>query len=97
MASAASEHWRDEKIDGVIYNMSPAPGYQHGIINGNIYTIIKQGLKNSICLVTIENLDFKYHPDVNDDYLCPDIMVICDRNHLKAGPTADYPGLSPKP
>lgn len=90
MASAASEHWRDEKIDGVIYDMSPAPGYQHGIINGNIYTIIKQGLKNSICLVTMENLDFKYHPDVNDDYLCPDIMVICDRKHLKGG---SYSGL----
>ncbi len=90
MASAASEHWRDEKIDGVIYDMSPAPGYQHGIINGNIYTIIKQGLKNSICLVTIENLNFKYHPDMNDDYLCPDIMVICDRKHLKGG---SYSGL----
>ena len=52
--------------------------------------IIKQGLKNSICLVSMENLDFKYHPDVNDDYLCPDIMVICDRNHLKGG---SYSGL----
>ena len=90
MASAASEHWRDEKIDGVIYDMSPARGYQHGIINGHMYTIIKQGLKNSICLVTIENLNFKYHPDVNDDYLCPDIMVICDRKHLKGG---SYSGL----
>ena len=90
MASAASEHWRDEKINGIVYDMSPTPGYRHGIINGNIYTIIKQGLKNSICLVTIENLNFKYHPDVNDDYLCPDIMVICDRNHLKGG---SYSGL----
>ncbi len=90
MASAASEHWRDEKINGIVYDMSPTPGYRHGIINGNIYTIIKQGLKNSICLVTIENLNFKYHPDVNDDYLCPDIMVICDRKHLKGG---SYSGL----
>ena len=90
MASTASEHWRDEKINGIVYDMSPTPGYRHGIINGNIYTIIKQGLKNSICLVTIENLNFKYHPDVNDDYLCPDIMVICDRKHLKGG---SYSGL----
>ena len=90
MASATSEHWRDEKINGIVYDMSPTPGYRHGIINGNIYTIIKQGLKNSICLVTIENLNFKYHPDVNDDYLCPDIMVICDRKHLKGG---SYSGL----
>lgn len=90
MASTASEHWRDEKINGIVYDMSPTPGYRHGIINGNIYTIIKQGLKNSICLVTIENLNFKYHPDMNDDYLCPDIMVICDRKHLKGG---SYSGL----
>lgn len=91
MALAASEHWRDEKINGVIYDMSPSPSYQHGIVNGNIHTIIKQGLKNSICLVTMENLDFKYHPDINDDYLCPDIMVICDRKHLKGGSYSGVP------
>ncbi len=85
MASAAREHWRDEKIDGVVYDMFPAPEYRHGIINSNIHTIIKQGLKNSICLVTMENLDFRYHPDVNDDYVCPDIMVLCDRKQLKGG------------
>ena len=31
----------------------------------------------------MENLDFHYHPDVNDDYYCPDVMVICGRKHLK--------------
>lgn len=93
MALAAGEHWRDEKMDGVIYDMSPAPGYQHGIINNNINTIIKQGLKNSLCLVFMENLDFKYHPDINDDYLCPDIMVICDRKHLKGGAYSGVPKL----
>ena len=93
IALAAGEHWRDEKINGVIYDMSPAPGYQHGIINNNINTIIKQGLKNSLCLVFMENLDFKYHPDINDDYLCPDIMVICDRKHLKGGAYSGVPKL----
>lgn len=93
MALAASEHWRDEKINGVIYDMSPAPGYQHGIINSNIHTIIKQGLKNRICLVTMENLDLKYHPEVNDDYVCPDIMVICDRKYLKGGTYSGTPKL----
>ena len=83
MGLAESERKKDEKINGIVYDMSPAPGYQHGIINGNIYAIIKQGLKNSICLVSIENLDFKYHPEENDDYVCPDVMLICDRKHLK--------------
>lgn len=85
MGLAEFERKKDEKINGIIYDMSPAPGYQHGIINNNINAIIKMGLKNSLCLVFMENLDFKYQPDVNDDYLCPDIMLICDRKHLKGG------------
>lgn len=64
---------------------------QHGIINGTIYTVIKQGLRNSLSLVSIENLDLKYHPDENDDYVCPDIMVICDRKHLKGGTYSGIP------
>lgn len=85
MGLAELERKRDEKIDGVIYDMSPAPSFKHGIINSNIHTVIKKGLKNSICIVSIENLDFKYHSDVNDDYVCPDIMILCDRKRLKGG------------
>ena len=88
---AAGEHWRDEKIDGVIYDMSPSPSFRHGIINNNINTVIKSGLKGSLCLVFMENLDFKYHPEVNDDYLCPDIMIVCDRKYLKGGSYSGVP------
>lgn len=91
MGLAETERRKDEKINGVIYDMSPSPDFSHGIVDGNIYTIIKAGLRNSICLVSIENLDFQYHPDVNDDYLCPDIMVICDRKHLKGGSYSGVP------
>lgn len=85
MGLSESERRKDEKIDGVVYDMSPSPEYRHGIINSNIHAIVKQGLKDSLCLVFMENLDYKYHPEENDDYLCPDIMVICDRKHLKGG------------
>lgn len=91
MGLAELERRKDEKIDGVIYDMSPAPGYQHGIINGNIYRTIGNGLKSSLCLAFMENLDYKYHPEVNDDYVCPDIMVICDRKHLKGGTYSGVP------
>lgn len=91
MGLAKFERKKDEKIDGAIFDMSPAPGYQHGIVNGNIYHILKTGLKNSLCLVFMENLDFQYHPDVSDDYVCPDIMVICDRRHLKGGTYSGVP------
>ncbi len=85
------ERRKDEKMNGMVYDMSPAPGYRHGIINGNIHRMIGNGLKNSLCLVFMGNLDFKYHPGENDDYLCPDIMVICDRKHLKGGAYSGVP------
>lgn len=83
MGLAETERKRDEKINGVVYDMSPSPNFRHSMINSNMHSMIKAGLKNSLCLVFMENLDFKYHPDVNDDYVCPDIMIICDRKHLK--------------
>lgn len=91
MGLAELERKKDEKINGIIYDMSPSPSFDHGIVNSNIHTIIKQGLKNSVCLVSIENLDYKYHPETNDDYLCPDVMIICDRKHLKGGSYSGTP------
>ncbi len=91
MGLAEFERKRDEKINGVFYDMSPSPGYSHFIVDGNIYAIIRNGLKGSICLVSMENFDFQYHPNVNDDYVCPDIMIICDRKHLKGGAYSGVP------
>ena len=85
------ESGREEKIGGMVYDMSPSPHYRHGIVNGNIYSLIKNGLKDSLCLVFMENLDLCYHPQENDDYVVPDIMVICDRNHLKGGSYTGVP------
>ena len=85
------EYRKQEKMNGIVYDMSPSPNYRHGIINNNINTIIKIGLKNSLCLVFMENLDFKYHPEENDDYVVPDIMVICDRKRLRGGSYSGVP------
>lgn len=76
------ERVRDEKIDGKIFDMSPAPSYQHSAITGNIYVKIRNGLKDSMCLVFMENIDYKYSKD-SDDYLEPDIMICCDRKEVK--------------
>ncbi|MDE6942187.1 MAG: Uma2 family endonuclease [Lachnospiraceae bacterium] len=91
MALLAGENPKTEKIGGVIYNMSPSPNYLHGIVNNNINTIIKTSLKDSLCLVFMENLDFQYQPDVNDDYIIPDIMVVCDRKKIKGGSYTGVP------
>lgn len=76
------EYIKNEKIDGVIYDMSPAADFRHGLINSNIHSMIKTGLKGSICRVFMENLDYYYSKD-SDDYLRPDIMICCDRNKIK--------------
>lgn len=73
---------RDEQIDGVIYDMSPAPAYQHSAINNNINCAIKNGLKGSLFMVFMENIDYKYSKD-SDDYLEPDIIICCDRKNIR--------------
>lgn len=71
---------RTEKINGTIYNMSPSGGFKHSQINGNLYHTIRQQLKNSICVVSVENLDL-YLSD--DEYVIPDVMIMCDRSQIK--------------
>lgn len=83
MPMLKDDYKKEEKINGTIYNMSPSANYRHGMVNGNIHMTIANQLKGNICRVFMENLDFKYQPDVNDDYVIPDIMIICDRKHLK--------------
>ncbi len=85
------EYRKTEKIDGVIYDMSPSPNYLHGVVNNNINTMIKTGLKGSLCFVFMENLDFKFQPEKNDDYVIPDIMIVCDRNKIKGGSYTGVP------
>lgn len=70
---------KTEKIDGVIYNMSPSGGFMHSQINGNIYHALRSQLKNSVCSVSMENLDL-YVSD--NEYMIPDIMLFCDRKRV---------------
>lgn len=73
-----------EKINNVIYDMSPSADYRHGTVNLNIYHNIKLQLKDSLCMVFAENLDFIIDSE-NEDYVIPDVMVICDKKHLDKG------------
>lgn len=44
------DYVKTEKIDGVIYNMSPSRSYSHGRINGNIYGHFFSQLRSSLCI-----------------------------------------------
>lgn len=75
---------REEKIDSVVYDMSPAPHYKHSQICHNVGFKIYEGLKNSMCSVYIENLDYMYDAD-SDNYLEPDIIICRDSKEIKGG------------
>lgn len=91
MAMFSEDHRKEEKINGTIYDMSPSLNYRHGIVNGNIYSKIRAGLKGSLCLAFMENLDYKYQSEKSDDYVIPDVMIICDRKNLKGGSYVGVP------
>ena len=55
---------------------------------GNKYlrmSSIVLGLCLGYGLAFMENLDYKYHAQESNDYVIPDVMIICDRKHLKGG------------
>ena len=74
------DYIKTEKINGTIYNMSPSGSYFHGQINGNIYLSLRNQLRNSLCTVSMENLDLYLS---EDEYVIPDVMLICDRKQIK--------------
>lgn len=77
-----------EKIDGVIYNMSPSASIGHGIVNGNIFHAVRGQIAKSRCKVFAENLDF-YLGD--DEWLIPDIILVCDVHNVKNGKYSGRP------
>ena len=91
MPKLREDYIKQEKIGGRIYNMSPSANYRHSIVNGNIYGKLREGLKGSLCLTFMENLDYRYHAEESDDYVIPDVMVVCDRKHLKGSAYTGVP------
>lgn len=57
------DYTKTEKMNGIIYNMSPSGSYFHGQINGNIYLNLRNQLKSSLCAVSMENLDLHLSDD----------------------------------
>ena len=83
MPKLKEDYTKQEKINGVVYNMSPSANYRHSIVNGNIYGKLREGLKGSLCLAFMENLDYRYHVEKNDDYVIPDMVCIPSSRQLK--------------
>ncbi len=83
--------WSDEErwelIDGIAYDMSPAPSRIHQKISGELFYSIRQYLKDKICEVYCAPFDVRL-PEKNEadenieTVVQPDIVVICDKAKL---------------
>ena len=74
------ERW--EIIEGVPYNMSPAPRRYHQIILGNLHLIIASYLKGKKCRAYLAPFDVRFAEKYDDNALVetvvqPDISVFC--------------------
>lgn len=70
-----TEEERWELINGVAYNMSPAPAIKHQIIAGEIFVRLKEKLRGKPCQAFIAPVDVVLS---DRDVVQPDIIVICD-------------------
>jgi Uma2 family endonuclease len=75
--------WPDEErwelIDGVAYDMTPAPNFRHQDIAGNLFNILKNALKEKECVVGIAPTDIVLS---EHDVVQPDVFVICDKDKI---------------
>lgn len=80
------ERW--EIIDGVVYDMSPAPSRWHQKISGDLFAKIHAQLADSPCEVYHAPLDVRLTEIANaeDDDITtvvqPDIVVVCEQEKL---------------
>ncbi len=79
------ERW--ELIDGVAYNMGPAPSTRHQLVSGALFAQIHHFLAEKECSVLSAPFDVRFPEGIkNDDSIMdvvqPDILVICDPSKL---------------
>ena len=79
------ERW--ELIDGVAYDMSPAPGFRHQAVSGELMIQFGMHVRNSPCRVLAAPFDVRlsYGDEADDEIdtvVQPDIVVVCDKSKL---------------
>jgi len=75
------EDVRCELIDGVVYDMSPAPGWVHQDLSRSFLIQLGVFLEGKTCKVFHAPFDVRLNAD-DDTVVQPDIVVICDRSMI---------------
>ena len=84
-------HWSGEQrwelIDGMAYNMSPAPSYRHQVIATNLVVLFGTYLMGKPCRVIAPPFDVRLPTPAENGMTAttvvqPDLTVVCDRDKL---------------
>ena len=81
------EDRRRELIDGVPYDMTPAPSRKHQEILGEIYLQFANCLKNKSCKVYLAPFDVRLPQGAESEEMIrtvvqPDLTIVCDHSKL---------------
>lgn len=83
--------WNDDErweiIDGIPYNMSPAPNRRHQKITGNLFNKIFGYLQGKNCEIYIAPFDVRLSESYEDEHrietvVQPDLSIFCDTSKL---------------
>ena len=91
-----NERW--ELIDGVPYNMSPAPSRRHQVILGNLHVLFRTFLEGAPCQVFLPPFDVLLPTETENaltttTVVQPDLTVVCDREKLDSHGCVGSPTL----
>ncbi|MCY0876414.1 MAG: Uma2 family endonuclease [Firmicutes bacterium] len=75
------ERW--ERIDGIIYDMSPAPSSGHQRLSRQLTIAIGSYLNGQPCELFYAPFDVYLTADDQGDYVQPDVAVICDPSMIR--------------
>lgn len=84
------EGQRWEIIDGVAFNMCPAPSTRHQTVTGNFFSHLCVKLSGQRCRVFIAPTDVKFS---DTDVVQPDVLVVCDPAKITPGYIEGTPDL----
>jgi len=81
---------RWELIDGVPYNITPAPTTRHQRISGSIFSLLSEYLRGKACTPFYAPTDVIF-----DDHnvVQPDLLVVCDRGKITEANIQGAPDL----
>jgi Uma2 family endonuclease len=91
------ERW--ELIDGVAYNMSPAPSSRHQMYLGNLVGVFQKYFQGKPCVPFFAPFDVLFPAALDqakddvDTVVQPDLVVICDRSKIKPSGCLGAPDL----